>query len=313
MLPCRPADKKVEKTVAEALRKNFEPTRQKSTIEVKFACDGLDKKITRITYEYGAGHGGMVVVRLERADPASPTWKVIGFRDVRGGSHFHDPAYYEALDTQVSSDAVALQLPFLRAALRANVEEVGGDEDSAMGSSSSADVHELVRLEDAEGRALERRFTGYIGSLGQESHVPAEAAIERANQIVANPEWRTNAPLSDEMRQFFEARFVAAIPHFNDDYFWWVRERFVQLSAHVATKALIPALLPLLVLPSTTKKPTASDKRTQDEAIEAVVALTGWEPRAPAPGSAEKPRSNEEVAAELAEQCGKVPVASGKP
>jgi hypothetical protein len=163
-----------------------------------------------------------------------------------------------------------------------------------------------VRIEDASGRVMEGRYTGPVSSNGQDKRVPVEAAMENVQAIVTTPQWQYNAPVPDDIRQFFEQRFIANMSHFDDEWAWWVGERFVELAQHTGTKALVPSLLHLLKDPS---QKGASGGRTRGYAVEALVALTGWDPRAPTPGTGEKPHSNEEAAQLFLDRCGKVPMA----
>ena len=308
LLPCRPAEKKAQKEAADLIRKRYAPERPGSTVEVHFDCDGLDKTITKIEFESGGGHASMSMVRIERTDPAAPMYDVKGISVPGGLIRPNPPINYSLLEGLVSADAVALKMPSIRAALVAKIKEVGGSTNSGRGFGSSSSTHLVVRIEDAASRVMEGRYTGPVMSNDQDKRVPVEAAMEFIQSIVAAPVWVNNAPVRDEHKQFFVQLFVAHSPHFEDQWAWWVGERFVKLSAYMGTKALVPSLLHLLKNPD---RDDASAMRTRDLAVEALVALTGWEPRAPTPGSGEKPRSNAEAANDFLEQCGKVTVTPG--
>ncbi|MBK9266829.1 MAG: hypothetical protein IPM54_44490 [Polyangiaceae bacterium] len=289
------------------MKARYQPRKDKSTVEIKFGCDGLDRVISRIVLETGGGHGGSLnIIEISRSDPNAVTYDVMGVR-LSGSMVARPKSPFEIMRSTLSQEAVYARMPLVRAALRTTIEEIEpkSDPNSRTGSGSafgsSSNIHVLVRVEDASARAMEAHYTGYVSSLGQAQYLPLQRAQQELEQALGGLTWHADSP-PDEIGHFFERRYVDAQKRFSDSSAWWIRERYVTLAAHVGTRALIPSLLPLLT--PTTKD--ASSGRTRDLAFEALVSLTGWDPRAP--NSGELPRTAEAAANDFIEECGKVPV-----
>lgn len=307
-LPCRAAEVAAEKTLTTDMKARYQPRMAKSTVEIKFGCDGLDKVISRIVLENGGGHAGSLsIIEISRADPTAVMYDVIGVR-LSASMLTRPKSPFEIVRTTISQEAVFAWMPLVRAALRTTIEEIEPkptpNTSSGSGSifGSSSNFHILIRAEDASARVMEGSFTGYENSFGQAQYLPLQRAREEVDPSVAGLTWHVETPPED-VKRFFDRRFVDAQKRFSDSSAWWVRERYMKLAAHVGSRALIPSLLPFLT-PST-KDP--SDARMRDYAFEALVALTGWDPRAPKNG--EHPRTIESAANEFVTECGKVPVA----
>lgn len=306
-LPCRPAEVAAEKTMTFYMKGRYIPKTNKSTVEIKFGCDGLDRVISRVVLETGGGHAGSFnIIEISKSDPNVGTYDVTGVR--LSASRFGRPkSPFEIMRATVPQDAVLAWMPAVRAALRTTINEIEPKPDpnartgtgSAFGS--NANFHVLVRVEDASARAMEGHYTGYVSSDGQARYLPLQRAQEEIEQALGGLTWQADAP-PDEVKHFFEQRFVDAQKRFSDSSAWWVRERYVTLAAYVGTRALIPSLLPLLT-PATSD---ASSERTRDRAFEALVSLTGWDPRAPKNG--ERPRTAATAANDFIDQCGRVPL-----
>lgn len=306
-LPCRPAEVTAEKMITTDMKVRYQPTKDKSTVEVKFACDALDRVISRVVLESSARHGAAFhIIEISRSDPNTTTYDVLGVR-VSPTRLARPKTPFEIMRSTVSQEAVFAWMPLIRAALRTSIEEIEPKPDpkshtgtgSAFGSSSN--IHVLVRMEDAAARTIEKYYTGYESSDGQAHYLPLLRAQEVIEQAIGGLSWQADSP-TEEFKLFFERRFGAAQKRFSDSSSWWIRERYATLAAYFGTRALIPSLLPFLT-------PTAGDasgERTRDQAFEALVVLTGWDPRAPKNGEA--PRTAATAANDFIEECGKVPV-----
>lgn len=305
-LPCRPAEVSAEKTITSDLKARYHVMKDKSTAEVKFGCDALDKVLARIVLESGGGHNGALeIIEISRSDSSSVSFDVMGVR--LSPSMMGRPRIpFEIMRSTLSQEAVYAVTPLVRAALRATIEEVEAkpDPNARTGSGSvfgsSSDFHLRVRIEDPSARVMEKHYTGYENSFGQAQYLPLRRIREELDRALAGSNWQSAAP-SEEIKFFFDRRFVEAREHFSDSLAGWVRERYVKLVPHVGTRALVPYLLPLL----TPAGNNASNTRTREYAFEALVALTAWDPRAPKNG--EPPRSIEAAANDFVVECGKVP------
>ena len=120
-------------------------------------------------------------------------------------------------------------------------------------------------------------------------------------------------------RDVFVTRFLAAAPHFYEDFGWWVRERYVRLAGRFGTTALVPALLEDLRRglvevdarrAAYDKAPALDDAAKKEQtksaaqarltsSVNAVVRLTGFDPRRDEHGV----RPIEDVARELVRAC----------
>jgi len=305
-LPCRPAEVVAEKMITSDMIARYQVTKDRHTVEVKFGCDALDRVISRIVLETGGGHNGTLnIIEISRSDPNAVNYGVLGVK-LSPSMMGRPKSPFEIMLATLSQETVYALTPVIRAALRTTIEEVESKTipktKSGGGSAhgSTAGIHIVVRLEDISGRVMEKHYTGYESSLSQSEYLPLVRAQEELERAIAGSGWHVDSP-PDEIKHFFDRTFIDARERFSDSAQWWVRERYVKLAAHVATRALIPVLVPLL----TPIAGNASSIRTRDQAFEALVALTGWEPRAPKDG--EHPRTIEAAANDFIVECGKVP------
>lgn len=272
---CHRAPAAIADSVRAAITKRFEPTHDDGKASVTFACDGLGKQIREILLETGSGHGGSLSMwRARRAADGS--------FDVRGiaySGHAMTGAVKASPYTLVGGSIPSPDLELVRAAVTAKVKEVwpppppntiGG----IRGMGSSNDFHVLVRLTDDDGRIVERQFTGYAGNDGQDTYLGLEVAIEALASITVLP--ATGAALADEDRALFAERFAASVPHFEDEFYWWVMERYVDLARFLGSRATIAGLLTRMLVTKKEDRPR-TDARTN--AIDALATITGWDAR----------------------------------
>jgi hypothetical protein len=292
--PCHRAPREIAAALRAELDGRYLRGFANSTLQVTFPCDGLGPVIREIVIETGEGHGGSL--ELWRATRGTRGYDVRGI--VYQGGSLTQSARPHAIATGTVAHQ-ALELERVRAALVAKPREVRprparGVVDSPSWTLSSRDFHVVIRLVDDAGRVLERRYTGYAGSDGQDVYLGPELALEALapiTQLSASP----LAP-GDPDRALFAERFLAAAPHFDDEYAWWVMERMVDLSRALGSRALIPALLTRLVV----DEPTRSRVDARRDAVDALARITGWDARG---GPAGARSSDEDAAAAYLAAC----------
>ena len=94
----------------------------------------------------------------------------------------------------------------------------------------------------------------------------------------------------------FCKRFNSAAPHFDDQFYWWVKERYVDLARYLGTSATVRGLLTRLA----TSKPGRSESDTRANAVDALARITGWDAR-------EGGASVEDAAARYLAECAAPP------
>ncbi len=255
------------------ITKQYEPEHTGGRAEIKLDCDGLGARIVDIVIETGGGHGGSLGLwhAQLRGD---------GRYDVRGIAYQGDSMIGHAATPpyQLASGVVALpELARARAALTAIVSESDPPTPTGTfglsGTWSSRDFHVLVSMTDEAGRTVERQYTGYAGSGEQNRTLPLEVAVQSLGPIVALPTSAGTA--NDDDRALFAARFTAAVPHFDEQFYWWVMERYVDLARFLGDDRAIEGLLTRMTIGK-------SDRSKVDARVNALAALakiTGWDAR----------------------------------
>jgi hypothetical protein len=271
---CHQPSKADQKALTAQIVKEFEPT-EGGKPEVKFPCDGLGDKIAEIVIETGSGHGGSL--DLWRATRRSD-----GKYDVRGILYQGGALAQPATDPVHQQARATVDLPGLdavRAAMTATVREVvpppkPGEMRGIKGSGSSRDFHIVLRLVDEQGRVVERRYTGYAGSSHQSSYLGLEVALSSLTPITSlQPD---DKPADQDDKAFFAASFNAAVPHFDEEFYWWVMERYVDMARLLGTRHVIGGLLTRLDV----KDPDDRSKvDARADAVEALANITGWDAR----------------------------------
>ena len=224
--------------------------------------------------ETGSGHGGDLGLwhAQLRGD---------GSYDVRGIAYQGDSMISRAANPpyRLATGVVALpELDRARAALAAIVSEhdppvLDGSLPGTTMSFSSNDFHLLVRMTDDAGRSIEKGFTGYGGSSGQDRYVALEIAAQALQPITAVAS--AARPASDDDRALFAARFIAAVPHFDEEFYWWVMESYVDLTRFLGDERAIEGLLTRMTI----VKPDRSKRDARVHAVEALARITGWDAR----------------------------------
>jgi hypothetical protein len=280
------------------LLQEFEREHDGSRVEVWFGCDRLAPELDEIVFERGSGHGGSLELwRLKRAHAGVRRYELLGLSARAYFARPGEPAA-QALRGEVDAARVEAALPLLRASLLALPHEIEpprrpGYIGGMRFVISSNDFHVAVELRDAAGAALERSFTGYGGSSGQEEHLPMSIANEALSAIV-DAAGAEAAPVDDDARAFFARRLRRAEAF---EPAWWVRERLGLLAASFGSGAVLG---PLLAMAQATPG-DASVERSRALALGALAALSGWDARLdPVVGR----RSDRQAAEAYAEACG---------
>jgi hypothetical protein len=268
--PCQKAKPVTAAVVRAAIAKRYYLSNKRGKAVVSFPCDGLGPKVREIVIETGSGHGGSLEMwRAVRAPD--------GAYEVRG-IKFNERGPKNAF-TLAAGTAALPGLATARAALVAKVKEVApppkpGTIEIGSIMSSSHDFHVLVQMTDDDGRVLERRFTGYEGN-GEEQNTyrGIEIAIESLAPITEVG--TTAGPPTPEDRLLFAERFNADVPHFDDEFHWWVMERFVSLARFLGSPRVIAGLVTRLTI----REPDRSRVDARADALAALATITGWDAR----------------------------------
>ncbi len=284
---CHRAPKSVETAITSSIVKVFEPEHTHGKADVTFTCDGLGSQVKEIVIESGGGHSGTLEMWRAQLTPS-------GAYTVRG-IHHKGASLGSSQTVPFAPVAGTVKLPGLetvRAAITATVaESYPPPPPNSFGgmsfSSSSMDFHMLVRLTDEDGRIIEKTFTGYHSSGDQSQFLGLEVAFTALAPIIELP---TN-PTPDVDRALFAERFVADAPHFDDPFYWWVKESLVEMAITLGTPATIPGLVTRL---SVRKKDDRSEVDTRADAVKALIQITGWDP---------KGKTIEATAAQFAAAC----------
>jgi hypothetical protein len=268
----------------------FHPTAVGGVAAVAMPCDGLGADVHEIVIEDGSRNGGL---HLWRA-----TARGDGKFDVRGV--LYDGMASVGMPPIRTTHAVVAIAPAdlaaARAALAATVTETvppvpPNTTRSGITWTSSVDLRLVVRLVDGEHRAIERRFTGYLGSDHQLEYVGLHAAwthLAAIAKLIAS-----NDPADEGDRALVAERFVAEVPYFDEAYERWVMERDVELAQAFGGPSAIPGLVSRLTLPA---DPSQANLDTRVTAIDALARITGWDARTP-------DRPIEDVAADYISAC----------
>lgn len=279
--------------VESRIQKDFHVTQKPSKLVIDFGCQETYGTVTSVVFEDGSGHGGSLrIVLLERLG------QTVDVRSI-ASSHYYNPGV--ALGTaQIALRDYESFIEHARVAMVAKPHLVILSVPSQMfggGSfrSSSNDFHRLLELVDEQGHVTERAFTGYDSDSSQGTIIPVRLATDPLQALVDALPLTKHAAPTDEDKRLFTRRFVEAMKHAEDRYFWWVKERFVEDAALLGTIDAVPGLVAVAQ-----HKGEASADRTRAPALAAIAAITGWDPRVDERGH---PRSEDEAAAAAAREC----------
>lgn len=304
--------RRMEALVAHRIKKRFERTVSSSVVDVSFACDPLTSELEEIVIERGWGHGGSLQVWRIRKRADDSDYDVL----VLGHASYYRSDKAKLLEIgrgKFTSKTLALALAQARPALTATPRELEPPPppNGMLGRSfttSSGDFHHAFQLFDGM-HELRRHFTGYQGTGGQSEYLGLMIAMDAFQPLLDSVKVGPDVASAEE-QAFFVESFLRAAPRFDDDYAWWVRDRYVKLAEELGTNELVPALVD--VLRSGLREGDAvSEEARQKELYErrltsplaALVKITGWDP-AKEDGSSDK--SVEQAARAMVDECSRV-------
>jgi len=269
------------------IRKDFVVHRKPSKLVIDFGCDSISSApASEVIFEDGSGHGGTLrIVRFRRAAQHVDV-KMIA------SSHYYNKAT-EISSAQMPARDFDSMVAQARVAVLAKPHLVPlalppGAAHASGGSHSSNDFHLGLRLTDDEDHAIERHFTGYEGSDAQGLILPMRMATERFEASLSSLAFTKDPAVADDVRDLFVRRFLYAM---ENQPFWWITERMVALAAQLGTIDIVPVLVKIAQ-----KKGEASADRARPVALDAIAALTGWDPRKDA-------KDEDEAAANALREC----------
>lgn len=300
-----------ERALARKLAKAFDKSVDRSTVDVTFDCDPLTSELEELVLETGSGHGGgLQIWRLAKKE-GQPDFDVLGIANVG----YYAPLGQGELPVRLGRGRIAAAtlekaLATARPALTARVRELEPPPlpNGLWGrkfSTSSGNFHLYFRLTDGT-HELVRHFTGYPGSSDQ----PRYMGLQEAHAVVAPLLEKiplAAATATEDERDFFVQSFLRAAPRFDDDFAWWVRDRYVALAEYLGTPELVPTLVGVLesALREADRETDAERKRTVLERrlgppLASLARITGWDPRKDHAGAARDPLA---VAREVIAEC----------
>ncbi|MFT3694088.1 MAG: hypothetical protein QM831_13170 [Kofleriaceae bacterium] len=273
---CHKPPASVQAAVKKHVLKDFVAKYDTGHGEVTFGCDGLGSLVKEIVIEDGSGHGGSL--RLWRATLDTNGAYIVHGVQHQGGSMFTP----NANDYSVSIGTVKVpDIDTVRAGVTAQVKEIDpppasdGSFPGMTGTFGSGDFHLLIRLTDEDGHVVEKQYTGYTSNDSQDQYLGLQAALDALAPIMnLEPTIEKQVPAME--RTLFDERFVAGASHFNDEFYWWVKESFVQMAADLGGNATIPGLVSQLTV---TKPKDRSQRDTRANAVKALIKITGWDPK----------------------------------
>lgn len=135
---------------------------------------------------------------------------------------------------------------------------------------SSNDFWVYVHLTKKEQTLLELDWAGYAGSIEEAEFAKPRAAVQLAREVVKGLNFEAHA-LTDDERAWVSSKFARDMKRFEGrQFYWWVRERYIQTVGVVGDKHALPGLRDIL---AANPPRDASDARCVYYAINAVTRL----------------------------------------
>ncbi len=282
--------RQAEVRLAKELAKQYDHTVTGSVVDVTFACDPLTSEVEELVVETGSGHGGGLELWRARRKSGEASFEVLGI----GNHGYYSPASKGQAPVRIARGMISASvldkaLGKARPALTARVRELEPPPppNGIWGrsfSTSSGNFHLDFRLSDGM-HELARHFTGYPGSSDQPRYLGLQAAWAAVGPLLEKLPFEPAEATADE-RDFFVTSFLRAAPRFDDDFAWWVRDRYVALAEHLGSRELVAALLGVLASGLREGEAQPSDdrrrevaKRRLEQPLATLARLTGWDPR----------------------------------
>lgn len=304
--------RRAEASLAKKLARQYDRTVTGSVVDVTFACDPLTSELEELVVETGSGHGGGLELWRARRKSGETDFDVLGL-----GNHgyFSHPSQGQAsvriARGRISAAALDKALGTARPALTARMREIEPPPppNGMWGrsfSTSSGNFHLGFWLFDGT-HLLARTFTGYPGSSDQPRYLGLQEAWATVGPLFEKLPLEPGEATADE-RDFFVTSFLRAAPRFDDDFAWWVRDRYVALAEHLGSRELVAPLLGVLESGLREGEAQTTDdrrrevaKRRLEQPLATLARLTGWDPRKDDDGHERDPVAvSREVLAECA-------------
>lgn len=263
---CLPLDPAEVARVEARIRAELVVYQKPSKLVVDFGCD-VAATAEQVVFEDGAGHGGSL--------------RIARFRRSQGGvevtlidSHHHGRRTVEVSEGMVEESAFDVAVGRGRVALVAkpHLVPLSGGGLHLTASFSSYDFHLRLSITDGDGDTTDRGFTGYESSGDQEKYLPMRLAAAPVERLLDRAKLSVRKP-TDADRRFVTKRFLLT---FEGEPYWWIRERYIGLVAALGTSDAVPVLVR-----AASTKPDPHDpsvERTRTAALDAIGAITGWDP-----------------------------------
>ena len=268
---CRPFDPAELARTEARIRKDFVIYEPPSKLVIDFDCDAAASDTREVVFESGSGHGGNLrIVRFQREEATPRARYAVRLIDSQHNGTLRLEVRTASIDAR-TFDAVVARARVAAVARPHAVKLV--DPKGGLGLSgtfSSNDFHLRITIVDDQGEETDRAFTGYESSDEQEAYLPMRIAAEPIQQLLGAAAFVTVAP-TDIDRDLFTARLLATM---SGKPSWWIAERYVGVAAKLGTPAGIPALVRVLKANG-----GASEPRAREAAVDAIAAITGWNPR----------------------------------
>jgi hypothetical protein len=316
---CRPVARGLGRSLRRDVKADWYRAWPGGRLEITSGCDRLGDTIASLDVELSSGHGGTLhLARFER-DPATGEHALLWIRY----SHYQrdrprdtgDPWREDAIGTvevfrgRVGAATRTALVDRVRAA--AHLEIVEHEPPPKPGTiqlrgfgMSSRDFGVGLRLVDDAGHGIERFYAGYEGSGDTQAEgVRLDLAGAAVVDLLYDDAFAATlepVPHDDGDARTLFAQWFAEARGRGDEYgYWYLRERYVALATGLGTHREIPALLERVAIDG-----DASVGRTRVLAINAIAALTGFDPRY---GESGEPREPGVVAAAMLEACRAAP------
>lgn len=279
-----------EARLAKKIAKQYDRTVTGSVVDVTFGCDPLTSEVEEVIAETGSGHGGGLELWRARRKSGEPDFEVVGLGN--HGYYSHRPEGQSPVRIargKISAALLDKALGTARPALTFQIREIEPPPppNGMWGrsfSTSSGNFHLFFQLSDG-AHQLSRHYTGYPGSSDQPRYLGLQEAWAALGPVLEALPLGPGEASADE-RDFFVTAFLRAAPRFDDDFAWWVRDRYVALAEYLGTRELVPVLLGVLESGLAEGQSQATDerqrevwKRRLEQPLATLSRITGWDPR----------------------------------
>jgi hypothetical protein len=134
------------------------------------------------------------------------------------------------------------------------------------GSFASVDFISGLRFVD-EKETREKIYCGYVNSARTPFYKPLSKATRELSDLSANFKWQEQD--DPELTGFITDTLILLYPKFKDSYWWWPKERLIQMSGRKGNTQAIPLLIKLM---KETQEGVYSDtKSVNDRNLEYIV------------------------------------------